>query len=76
MKKDTQSLYSDSLTLTLTCVKMNFATITQSLNYRLHSRATHSAVMQFEGMDSDRNYDSCSCSREGESSSSYTKNIW
>ena len=31
--------------------------------------------MQFEGIDTDRNYDSCPCRRERESGSSYTKNI-
>ena len=51
------------------------AAVTHSLYHRLCSWATHSAVMQFEGIDTDRNYDSCPCRRERESGSSYTKNI-
>lgn len=43
---------------------MNLAAMTHSLDYRLCSWATHSAVMQFEGMDADRNYESCPCRGE------------
>lgn len=56
-------------------LKINLVAMTHSVSYRLGSWATHSAIMQFEGIDTDRNYESCPCRREGESSSSYTKNI-